>query len=445
MFSSLRNLFKIPELRNKIFFTLFILALYRLGSYIPAPGIDQSAVAAIKSQAEQGGVLSYLQLFSGNALTQFAIFALGIMPYITASIILQILGVVIPKLEEWQQQGAVGQRKITQWTRYVTIGIAVLQSTGFVYLFQNGGGGLTSNENISLVTNFNLGTLSLIVLTFTAGTALLMWMGELITQRGIGNGMSLIIFSSVVSAFPSVGASLRASNGWFAVLLVSGVAVLLLIFIIYIENGVRKIPVQFAKRQVGRRMYGGQSTYIPLKVNQAGVIPIIFASAFLQMPVLLVNVLPKSGWGDAVRRWIDGNLVQAASPVYLGIFGLLIFGFSYFYTSIAFDPVQQADNLRKQGGFIPGIRPGPRTERYLAKVLNRITFPGALFIAFLALAPTIIVVMIVGRANSGIAFSIGGASLLIAVGVALELMKQIDGQLMLRNYEGFLSNKPEKR
>lgn len=347
MFSSLRNLFKIPELRNKIFFTLFILALYRLGSYIPAPGIDQSAVAAIKSQAEQGGVLSYLQLFSGNALTQFAIFALGIMPYITASIILQILGVVIPKLEEWQQQGAVGQRKITQWTRYVTIGIAVLQSTGFVYLFQNGGGGLTSNENISLVTNFNLGTLSLIVLTFTAGTALLMWMGELITQRGIGNGMSLIIFSSVVSAFPSVGASLRASNGWFAVLLVSGVAVLLLIFIIYIENGVRKIPVQFAKRQVGRRMYGGQSTYIPLKVNQAGVIPIIFASAFLQMPVLLVNVLPKSGWGDAVRRWIDGNLVQAASPVYLGIFGLLIFGFSYFYTSIAFDPVQQADNLRK--------------------------------------------------------------------------------------------------
>lgn len=438
MFSSLRNLFKIPELRNKIFFTLFILALYRLGSYIPAPGIDQSAVAAIKSQAEQGGVLSYLQLFSGNALTQFAIFALGIMPYITASIILQILGVVIPKLEEWQQQGAVGQRKITQWTRYVTIGIAVLQSTGFVYLFQNGGGGLTSNENISLVTNFNLGTLSLIVLTFTAGTALLMWMGELITQRGIGNGMSLIIFSSVVSAFPSVGASLRASNGWFAVLLVSGVAVLLLIFIIYIENGVRKIPVQFAKRQVGRRMYGGQSTYIPLKVNQAGVIPIIFASAFLQMPVLLVNVLPKSGWGDAVRRWIDGNLVQAASPVYLGIFGLLIFGFSYFYTSIAFDPVQQADNLRKQGGFIPGIRPGPQTEHYLAKVLNRITLPGAIFIAILAILPTVLVRFLLGANGSGAAYSIGGTSLLIAVGVALETMKQVDSQLMMRNYEGFL-------
>lgn len=441
MFSSLRNLFKIPELRNKIFFTLFILALYRLGSYIPAPGIDQSAVAAIKSQAEQGGVLSYLQLFSGNALTQFAIFALGIMPYITASIILQILGVVIPKLEEWQQQGAVGQRKITQWTRYVTIGIAVLQSTGFVYLFQNGGGGLTSNENISLVTNFNLGTLSLIVLTFTAGTALLMWMGELITQRGIGNGMSLIIFSSVVSAFPSVGASLRASNGWFAVLLVSGVAVLLLIFIIYIENGVRKIPVQFAKRQVGRRMYGGQSTYIPLKVNQAGVIPIIFASAFLQMPVLLVNVLPKSGWGDAVRRWIDGNLVQAASPVYLGIFGLLIFGFSYFYTSIAFDPVQQADNLRKQSGHIPGYRPGPQTEKYLAKVLSRITLPGALFIAVLAIAPAILVSQIVNDDNGSIAYNFGGTSLLIAVGVALETMKQIDGQLMMRNYEGFLGGK----
>ena len=434
MFSSLRNLFKIPELRNKIFFTLFILALYRLGSYIPAPGIDQSAVAAIKSQAEQGGVLSYLQLFSGNALTQFAIFALGIMPYITASIILQILGVVIPKLEEWQQQGAVGQRKITQWTRYVTIGIAVLQSTGFVYLFQNGGGGLTSNENISLVTNFNLGTLSLIVLTFTAGTALLMWMGELITQRGIGNGMSLIIFSSVVSAFPSVGASLRASNGWFAVLLVSGVAVLLLIFIIYIENGVRKIPVQFAKRQVGRRMYGGQSTYIPLKVNQAGVIPIIFASAFLQMPVLLVNVLPKSGWGDAVRRWIDGNLVQAASPVYLGIFGLLIFGFSYFYTSIAFDPVQQADNLRKQGGFIPGIRPGPQTERYLARILSRITLPGALFIAAVAILPS----FLLSKYLNGQQVSFSGISVLIAVGVMLETVRQIDSQLMMRNYEGFL-------
>lgn len=445
MLSSVRNLFKIPDLRNKILFTLFIIALYRLGSYIPVPGVDQAAIQRIQEEAAQGGVLSFLQLFAGKALTQYALFALGIMPYITASIIMQILTVVIPKLEEWQDQGAVGQRKLTQWTRYVTIAIAVLQSTGFVYLFHNGGGGLSSNSNIDLVPEFSVPLVGLIVLTLTAGTALLMWMGELITQRGIGNGMSLLIFSSVVAGLPGVLGSVKAAKGWPYVIIVLAIFILLLVFVIYIENGQRRIPVQFAKRQVGKRMYGGQSTYIPLKVNQAGVVPIIFASAFLNLPVLISQVLPSDGWGATVTRFINDNLVNHTNPLYLALYGTLIFAFSYFYTSIAFDPVKQADNLRKQGGFIPGIRPGPQTERYLAKVLNRITFPGALFITALALVPTIIISMILGDSNSSAAYQLGGTSLLIAVGVALETMKQIDGQLMMRNYDGFLSSTDKKK
>ena len=422
MFSSIRNLWKIPDLRNKILFTLFILTLYRLGSYVPVPGIDQEAVKRIQEQAEQGGVLSFLQLFAGKALTQYALFALGIMPYITSSIIMQILTVVIPKLEQWQQQGAVGQKKITQWTRYVTIAIAVLQSTSFVYLFHNGGGGLSTNNQIDLVPDFSVPLVLLIVLTLTAGTALLMWMGETITQRGIGNGMSLLIFSSVVAGLPGVLGAVKATKGWGWVAFILMMFVLLLVFVIYIENGQRRIPVQFAKRQVGRRMYGGQSTYIPLKVNQAGVIPIIFASsvlylpqlisvllpiifasAFLNLPVLLSQVFPSDGWGAKASKFINDNLVQQTSPLYLLLYGFLIFAFSYFYTSIAFDPVQQADNLRKQGGFVPGIRPGPQTERYFAKVLNRITFPGALFITALALVPTITIGWIMGSQGSSAA------------------------------------------
>jgi preprotein translocase subunit SecY len=444
VFSSIRNLWKIPDLRNKILFTIFILTLYRLGSYVPVPGVDQDAVNRIQEQAQEGGVLSFMQLFAGKALTQYAVFALGIMPYITASIIMQILQVVIPKLEEWQKQGAVGQKKITQWTRYVTIAIAILQSTSFVYLFHNGGGGLSGNDNIDLVPNFSVPLVLLIVLTLTAGTALLMWMGETITNRGIGNGMSLLIFASVVAGLPGVLAAVRASEGWLAVLLVLVMFLVLLVVVIYIENGQRRIPVQFAKRQVGRRMYGGQSTYIPLKVNQAGVVPIIFASAFLNLPVLLSQVLPSSGWGASVAKFINDNLVQQTSPLYLFLYGLLIFAFSYFYTSIAFDPVQQADNLRKQGGFVPGIRPGPQTERYFAKVLNRITFPGALFITALALIPTILISVLMGDAGSSAAYQLGGTSLLIAVGVALETMKQIDGQLMMRNYDGFLMSSDKK-
>ena len=439
MLKSIRTVLKIADLRNKILFTLAMLIIYRLGCYIPAPGINQNAVNTIKEQAKAGGVLAFLQLFSGKALTQFAVFALGIMPYITASIIMQILTVVIPKLQQWQEQGAVGQRKITQWTRYVTIGIAIIQSTGLVYVFHNNGGGLTgsSTKNLDLVPNFSVLRVSLIVMTLTAGTALLMWMGEAITQRGIGNGMSLIIFSSVVSTLPSTGSQIKASNGWLGVVLLVGMMIVMLILIVFIEQGQRRIPVQFAKRVVGRKQYGGQSTYIPLKVNMAGVIPIIFASAVLNLPVLLSQVLPASGWGATASKWISDNLTKGTSPYYLLFFGFLIFGFAFFYTAIAFDPVQQADNLRKQGGFIPGIRPGPQTERYLAKVLNRITVPGALFIVGLALIPAIVLSSALSG-NGSIGTNFGGTSLLIAVGVALETMKQIDGQLMMRNYEGFL-------
>ena len=442
MLSSIRNVLKVPDLRNKILFTVAMLIIYRLGSYIPAPGIDQNAVNAIKDQAKQGGVLAFLQLFSGRALTQFALFALGIMPYITSSIIMQILTVVIPKLQQWQDQGAVGQRKITQWTRYLTIAIALLQSTGLVFLFHNGGGGLSSNSNIDLVPHFGVFRVLLIVGTLTAGTGLLMWMGEAITQRGIGNGMSLIIFCSVVSALPATGSQVKAEAGWWpGVTLVVVMAILMLGAIVFIEQGQRRIPVQFAKRQVGKRMYGGQSTYIPLKVNQSGVIPIIFANAVLNLPVLLSQVLPSKGWGKTVTDHINAWFQRSTHPVYLVAFGLLIVGFAYFYTAIAFDPVQQADNLRKQGGFIPGIRPGPQTERYLAKVLNRITLPGALFIAMLALAPAIVIGQLLSDSSGNIGYNFGGTSLLIAVGVALETMKQIDGQLMMRNYDGILSSK----
>jgi preprotein translocase subunit SecY len=441
--SRIGNIIKVPDLRNKVLFTVFMLVLYRFGSFLPVPGIDQNAVTAIEDQAREGGVLAFLQLFSGRALTRFSLFALGIMPYITASIIMQILTVVIPKLQEWQQQGAVGQRKTTQWTRYLTIGISVLQSTGLVFLFHNGGGGLVgSQSNLDLVPTFNPQVVLLIVLTFTAGSALLMWMGELITNRGIGNGMSLIIFCSVVSGLPSAfSAVYAADNGTVKLIIFLAFFLVLLVFIVFIEQGQRRIPVQFAKRVVGRRMYAGQSTYIPLKVNQAGVVPIIFASAVINLPVLLSQVLPSSGWGASVSEWINNNLANTVNPFYLAVLGLLIVGFTYFYTAIAFDPVQQADNLRKQGGFIPGIRPGPQTESYLAKVLNRITLPGAIFIAILAILPTILVRLLLGAQGSGAAYSIGGTSLLIAVGVALETMKQVDSQLMMRNYEGFLSTK----
>jgi preprotein translocase subunit SecY len=431
--SSVTNVFKVADLRNKILFTLLMVVLYRIGAHIPVPGIDYQAVKQLQRTAEQQGTLGFLNLFSGGALSQFAIFALGIMPYITSSIIMQILGVVIPKLEEWQNQGAVGQRKITQWTRYLTIGIAVLQATGLTFLFGRGAGasllGGQQAHTVVLLPGFPLNRVLLCVLTLVAGTCLLMWMGELITQRGIGNGMSIMILASVVSSLPfSYYAILKESQfAAFAVLV--AISLVTLVAIVFIEQGQRRIPVQFAKRVVGRRMYGGQSTYIPLKVNQAGVVPIIFASSVLLLPALVANVVQWS-W---LQTFVDNYILDYTSWVHIVLFALMILGFAYFYNAIAFDPVKQADQIRKQGGFIPGIRPGPQTERYLAKILNRITLPGALFIAAIAILPSIVQIIFSTRQ-----FPFGGTTVLIAVGVTLETMKQVDSQLMLRNYEGFL-------
>jgi len=313
-----------------------------------------------------------------------------------------------------------------------------VQSTSFAFLFHNGG----LVGSVDLLPKFSAWTVFVVVLTLTSGTALLMWMGELITQRGIGNGMSLLIFTSVVSTLPAQGTLVQAENGNVALIALITVAVMLLVAIVFVEQGQRRIPVQFAKRVVGRRMYGGQSTYIPLKVNQSGVIPIIFASSVLYLPNLIAVALPDDGWGGSVQRWVDNNLANPAAITYLVFFGLLIVGFAYFYTAISFDPAKQADTIRKQGGFIPGIRPGPQTERYLARILSRITFPGAMFIAGVALIPSILInqTLETGTGGGGGAggFAFGGISLLIASGVALETMKQIDSQLMMRNYEGFL-------
>src|SRR5437763_7338193 len=410
-------MFRIPDLRNKIIFTLFMIGLYRLGANVTVPGIDFNAVQKLQAEAKAGGVVSFLNLFSGGALTQMAVFALGIMPYITSSIIMQLLAVVIPKIEQWQQQGAVGQKKITQWTRYMSVGLSILQSPGLVYQFHKGQLGRVGQVNIDLIPHFTVPRVSLVVLTITAGTAVVMWMGELITQRGIGNGMSILIFTNVVSRMPAQLGNVRAQAGNFTFALVNVLGIGMIVAIVFVEQGQRRIPVQFAKRVVGRRMYGGQSTYIPLKVNQAGVIPIIFASSVLYFPVMLSSVLQH--W-KPVFNFVNKHLVSPSDPIYIAIYGLLIVFFTYFYTAITFDPAQQADIIRKQGGFIPGIRPGPPTERYLSQVLNRITLPGALLLSVIALLP-----LILFAAWNIRQFPFGGTALLITVEVALDAMKQI--------------------
>ncbi len=432
------NIAKIPDLRNKILFTLAVIVIYRVGAFIPAPGINFDAINVLEEEAEQGGVLAFLRLFSGGALTQFAIFSLGIFPYITASIMMQILGIVVPRIEQWQQQGAVGQRKITQWTRYIAVSIALVQSTGFAFLFHNGGGGLTRTGIPDLLPVFTFPRVALVVLTLTAGTALLMWMGELITQKGIGNGMSIIIFAAVVSDIPAQFSSIRSQSGYDALLGVMAMYLVLMVAIVFVEQGQRRIPVQFAKRVMGSKMTAGGSSYIPLKVNQSGVIPIIFASSMLYMPQLVVVALPADGWGASMQRWVNDHLLDATDPFYLVILGVLIILFAYFYTAITFDPVKQADSIRRQGGFIPGVRPGPQTERYLGKILSRITLPGALFLALVAIIPSIVLAQVLSHDTSGF-YGFTGISILIAVGVSLETMKQIDSQLMMRNYEGFLT------
>lgn len=431
----LRNMFRVPDLRKKILFVFLIVAVYRFGSHVPVPYIDFDAIRSFSDEASQSGVLGLLNLFSGGALTNVSVFALGIMPYITASIIMQLLGVVIPKLEEWQNEGQTGQKKITQWTRYLTVGLAIMQATGLAFAFKSGtSSGILSSaglpQGINLFPSFNTPRALFFILTLTAGTALIMWLGELVTQRGIGNGMSIIIMASVISALPAMGESVLANKGEFQFVIVLLIGVGMIVAIVFVESGQRRIPVQFAKRVVGRRMYGGQSTYIPLKVNQSGVIPVIFASSILFFPALIAPVLP-----SGVQTWISDNLTSPQGFFYITTFTLLIIFFAYFYTAIAFNPQQQADIIRKQGGFIPGIRPGPPTERYLAKTLNRITLPGSLFLAAIALAP----LLYFSLANLPTGAAFGGTSLLIVVGVSLETMKQIDSQLMMRNYEGFLS------
>ena len=441
MFSNLRNVFRVPDLRNKILFLMAIVLLYRLGVAIRVPGIDQDQVRQLKASANSQGALGFFNLFSGGAFASFSIFALGIMPYITASIIMQVLGVVIPKLEKLQQEGAVGQRKITQYTRYLAIGISTLQATALTFIFGNGNGNAFFGAAQNLPTNLRLlpdGMWPrgyLVIMTLVGGTAVLMWLGELISQRGIGNGMSMVIFASVVSGLPSGFYSVWVEKNAFIFSILLALCIFIVFAVVRVELAQRRIPVQFAKRVVGRRMYGGQSTYIPLKVNQSGVVPIIFASSVLLLPVLLSNLLGATdgGWRFWVQQKVDEYLVNSQNIVYILLFSLMIVAFAYFYNSIAFDPIRQADQIRRQGGFIPGVRPGPQTEAYLAKAVNRITLPGAVFIAVIAILPYLLL-----WAFDVQNFPFAGTTVLIAVGVALELMRQIDSQLMLRNYEGFL-------
>jgi preprotein translocase subunit SecY len=424
MLSRLSNIFRVPDLRNKVLFTLLIIALYQVGANVPVPGVSWSQLQKLQAEAGSSGVLN---LFSGGALVRLAVFGLGIMPYITSSIIIQLLTTVIPKLEEWRDQGAVGQKKITQTTRYLTIALALMQSTGLVYAFHGHDAALLGT-NIDLIPKFTIQLGAFMVLILTAGTAFVMWLAELITQRGIGQGMSILIFANVVASIPSGGKAIYEEGGALKFAIMILVSLLLLVFIVFMDQGQRRIPVTFAKRVVGRRMYGGQSTYIPLKVNQSGVIPIIFASSVLYIPVLLSNVIPWHSFQSFVK-----NNITPTSLIYISLYFVLIVAFTFFYVYVAFDPHQQADIIRKQGGFIPGIRPGPPTERYFAHILNRITVPGALFLASVAVVPSIL--MALWNLNK---FPFYGTTLLISVGVALTTMRQIDSQLMMRNYEGFL-------
>ncbi|HEY4728847.1 MAG TPA: preprotein translocase subunit SecY, partial [Actinomycetes bacterium] len=395
-------------------------------SHLPVPGVDFDAVQNYLQNPAQDttGAFTLINLFSGGALTQFAIFALGIMPYITSSIIMQLLGVVIPRLEQLQKEGENGRKKIQQYTRYVTVFLALLQSASIVQLAHNQG-----ILPLDIFPGLTPGRFALAVLTLTAGTALIMWLGELITQRGVGNGMSIIIFSAIVSTLPREGANILRVNKLPMFVLVCFLGLLIVVAVIFVEQAQRRIPVQYAKRMVGRKMYGGQSTYIPLKVNQAGVIPIIFASSLLYIPVLLSSIVNKPWLTDITERFAR----TGSHPLYIISYFLLIIGFAYFYNSIAFNPVDTADNMKKYGGFIPGIRPGRQTAEHLNYILTRITLPGALFLGAVAILPFI--ALAAGNVRQ---FPFGGTSILITVGVGLETMKQIESQLLMRNYEGFL-------
>jgi preprotein translocase subunit SecY len=426
--SAFARAFRTPDLRRKMLFTLGIIALFRVGSVVPTPGVDAQAVKICVDQAGNSGIYGLINLFSGGALLQLAVFALGIMPYITASIILQLLTVVIPRLEALKKEGQSGQQRITQYTRYLTVGLAILQSTTYITLARTGQIFPSCNE--TLIPNDSLWVLVTMIVTMTAGTAMIMWMGELITDRGIGNGMSILIFTSIVASFPTALWSIKQQQGWPIFLVVVAVGVVLVAAVVFIEQAQRRIPVQYAKRMVGRRMYGGSSTYIPLKINQAGVIPVIFASSLIYLPVLVAQLNQDAGWSI----WIQRHFLVGDHPYYMITFALLIIFFTYFYVSITFNPQDVADNMKKYGGFIPGIRAGKPTEEYLAYVLSRLTAPGSLYLALVSLAPLVAIALVGASQN----FPFGGTSLLIMVGVGLETVKQIESQLQQRSYEGFL-------
>jgi preprotein translocase subunit SecY len=419
-----------PDLRKKILFTLGLLALFRLGSVVPTPGIDYTAIQTCITQVQDNSVYALVNLFSGGALLRLSVFALGIMPYITASIILQLLTVVIPRLETLKADGTAGQAKITQYTRYLTIGLAILQSTAILSLARSPGA-LFQGCQEEILPNQGLWVMLVMVTVMTAGTAIVMWFGELITERGIGNGMSLLIFTSIIATIPSQFLSILVSKGAFAFVLTLAVGLVVVALVVFVEQAQRRIPVQYAKRMVGRRMYGGTSTYIPLKVNMAGVIPVIFASSLLFLPTLLVQL---SGADGSFAQWIQQNFGSGTGTWYLLFYFLLIVFFCYFYVSITFNPVEVADNMKKYGGFIPGIRAGKPTAQYLDYVLTRLTAPGSLYLGLIAIVP-VFAFGFLGVAND---FIFGGTSLLIMVGVGLDTVKQIQSQLQQRNYEGFL-------
>lgn len=422
MLGTFVNAVRIPELRKKLLFTAAMLAIYRFGAYIPAPGINVDAVKSIEESFQGSNVLGFLNLFSGGSLQRFAIFALGIMPYITASIILQLLQVVVPSLEKLRKEGEVGQQKITQYTRYLTVGLAFAQSIGYVFLFRTFG----NSANTDVVENFGFGRVFLIVITLTAGTVLVMWLGELITQRGIGNGISLMIFASITARIPHGVQAWWTNPDQIFKVMMPFLALAVIGAIVFIQEGQRRIPVQYAKRVIGRRMSGGGSTYLPLRVNMAGVIPVIFAASLMAFPPTVGELIHTQAARD-FSVFFNPN-----GTAYIIGESILIVLFTYFYTAVTFNPVEQADNLKKYGGFIPGVRPGRPTAEYLDRILARLTFPGALYLAAIAALPTILI------NQTSANFFFGGTSILIVVGVALDTMKQLEAQLMMRNYEGFL-------
>jgi preprotein translocase subunit SecY len=422
MLRTIANAFSVADIRKKLLFTAAMLLLYRLGAYIPAPGVDVDAIKEIQDNFGGGNILGFLNLFSGGGLERLSLFALGIMPYITASIILQLLTVVVPSLEKLQKEGEVGQQKITQYTRYLTVGLAFGQSFGYVYLFRSFGQQAGSNF---------LGTLTgpkvlLIVISLTAGCTLLMWLGELITQRGIGNGISLMIFASIVSGLPSGITQWWNSQDQVFVVMMPFIALAVIVAIVFVQEGQRRIPVQYAKRVVGRKMTSGGSTYLPLRVNMAGVIPVIFAASIMAFPSTIGQLLNTNAALDFSAFFGPNSWAYVVGEVFF------IVVFTYFYTAVTFNPVDQADNLKKYGGFIPGVRPGRPTAEYLDRILSRLTFPGALYLGAVAALPTILI------SQTSANFFFGGTSILIVIGVALETVKQLEAQLMMRNYEGFL-------